>query len=101
MIAPDWFRTMFMTNQGIIFHALGALVIIALFWKLNDSKWGAFTAYPLMVTLLLGIAWELFELYYEGWELYGTLDRYLLDTSGDLLIIFPIFLIYWYFNKRN
>lgn len=100
MFFPEWFYIMFVTNQWILFNILGAMLFIETFWYINNRRWSATKLFPLIMTFVIAIIMEFVELYFEGIDDYGSVKRYLLNTAGDIFIVFPVFLIRWFFGDK-
>ena len=74
----DWY--LHYPYLDIINHILGGIgIAMALLFVLKNPK------YIILLTFIAGVAWELFEIYYDisGWRV-GTL-QYNIDTIKDLL----------------
>lgn len=66
-------------NVWLWFHLIGAGILL---------KW-----FRLQTVLIIAILWELFELYTQGYSVYGTASRYFADTLGDLLAVPVMYLL--------
>ena len=63
------------------FHIGGGVLICKI------AQWlGATNFWAVMWVLILGIVWEIIEWVADGWQPYGTLQRWKNNTISDLIV---------------
>jgi hypothetical protein len=87
----------FALNEGIWIHLIGS-AILAKIIRIKFSYW-----ITVIFVVLIAIAWEALEIYIETptmesvLAIYGTFDRYLYDTAGDIVgALVMALIVNWY-----